>query len=27
LQMIVKEVVNKSESEIFTTTWQNLYKD
>ena len=27
LQMIVKELVNKSESEIFTTTWQNLYKD
>ena len=27
LQMIVKEVVNKNESEIFTTTWQNLYKD
>ena len=27
LQAIVKEVVNKNESEIFTTTWQNLYKD
>tara|TARA_B100001113_G_C21116122_1_gene625418 strand:+ start:2183 stop:2557 length:375 start_codon:yes stop_codon:yes gene_type:complete len=27
LQMIVKEVVNKNESEIFTSTWQNLYKD
>ena len=27
LHAIVKEVVNKNESEIFTTTWQNLYKD
>ena len=27
LQAIVKEVVNKKESEIFTTTWENLYKD
>ena len=27
LQMIVKEVVNKNESEVFTSTWQNLYKD
>jgi len=27
LQMIVKEVVNKNESEIFATTWENLYKD
>ena len=27
LQAIVKEVVNKNESEIFATTWENLYKD
>ena len=27
LQAIVKEVVNKDESEVFTSTWQNLYKD
>ena len=27
LQAIVKEVVNKDESEIFSSTWQNLYRD
>ena len=27
LQAIVREVVNKDESEIFSSTWQNVYKD